>query len=60
MRRSASLLIPLSVIVVYYGFWTFVVIYAARRFPGLAEYMPMGGIAELAAQDTEVFEPRDP
>ena len=57
MRRSASLLIPLSLILLYYGFWVVVVVYAARRYPGLAEYMPLGGIADLAAQDTEVFEP---
>ena len=57
MRRSASLLRPLSVILIYYAFWTFIVIWASKRYPGLAEYMPMGGIAELAAQQTDVFEP---
>lgn len=57
MRRSASLLIPLSLILLYYGFWVAVVVYAARRYPGLGEYLPIGGLTDLAAQDTENFEP---
>jgi hypothetical protein len=57
MRRSASILIPLSLILAYYAFWVFVVLYAARRYPGLSEYLPLGGIVDLAAHDLDTFEP---
>lgn len=57
MRRSASLLIPLSLILLYYAFWVFVVMYVARRYPGLSEYLPLGGILDLAAHDLDTFEP---
>ena len=57
MRRSASLLIPLSLILAYYAFWVFAVLYVARRYPGLSEYLPLGGIVDLAAHDLDTFEP---
>jgi hypothetical protein len=57
MRRSANLLIPLSLILAYYAFWVFITIYAARRYPGLSDYLPLGGIVDLAAHDLDSFEP---
>lgn len=57
MRRSAGLLIPISIILSYYAFWigaTWVVI---QEFPGLSEYLPIGGITELAESNYESFEP---
>ena len=58
MRRSASLLIPLSLILTYYGIWFGIAYFLAARYPGLAEYLPLGGIAELAASNNaESFEP---
>lgn len=58
MRRSASLLIPLSLILTYYGIWFGIAYALAARYPGLTEYMPLGGIAELAASNkAESFEP---
>jgi len=57
MRRSASLLIPLSLIVLYYAFWVIVVAFLLKRFPGLAQYMPLGGIGDLAASNIDSFEP---
>jgi hypothetical protein len=57
MRRSASLLIPLTLILLYYAFWVVVTIFALRRYPALAQYLPVGGIEDLAASDTEAFEP---
>jgi len=57
MRRSASILIPLTIIVMYYAFWTALVVFALRRYPALAEYLPIGGVDELAASDLESFEP---
>ncbi|MGI9236299.1 MAG: DUF4956 domain-containing protein [Woeseiaceae bacterium] len=58
MRRSASLLIPLTLILMYYGFWFGVSLLLVSRYPGLADYLPLGGIADLAASNNaESFEP---
>lgn len=58
MRRSASLLIPLTLILMYYGVWFGIAYFLAARFPGIAAYLPLGGIAELAASNNaESFEP---
>lgn len=57
MRRSASLLIPLSLILVYYAFWIALVAFLLRRYPGMAEYLPLGGISELRSASDEAFEP---
>ena len=57
MRRSASLLIPLTLILAYYGFWFGIVIFLVSRFPALHEYLPLGGIGELAASNIDSFEP---
>jgi len=58
MRRSANLLIPLTVILTYYGFWFGSVFLLVARYPALAEYLPLGGIGELAAaSNEESFEP---
>lgn len=57
MRRSASLLIPLTLIFMYYGFWIGVVTFTMRRFPQLAEYLPFGGVGDLASTNIDSFEP---
>ena len=57
MRRSASLMIPLTIILIYYAFWVGAVIFLLRRFPAWGEYLPLGGISELAASDAASFEP---
>lgn len=57
MRRSASLLIPLTIILFYYAFWVALVIFALRRYPGLAEYLPIGGVDDLAASNQDTWEP---
>ncbi len=57
MRRSASLLIPLTLILMYYGFWMGTVLYLASRYPGLAEYLPLGGIDDLPGANVDSFEP---
>jgi hypothetical protein len=51
------LLIPLSLILVYYGFWFGAVILLISRFPALDQYLPIGGIGELAASNADSFEP---
>ena len=57
MRRSASLMIPLSLILMYYAFWIVLVWFLLKRFPILHEYFPIGGIADLAASNVDSFEP---
>ena len=57
MRRSASLLIPLTLISMYYGFWIGVVYFLSSRYPALAQYLPLGGVDDLAASNIESFEP---
>ena len=57
MRRSASLAIPLTLIMIYYGFWVGVVYFLQSRYPVLAEYLPIGGVDELAASNFDSFEP---
>ena len=57
MRRSASLLIPLTLILIYYGFWMGISIFLVTRYPGLGEYLPIGGIDDLPGADINSFEP---
>ena len=57
MRRSAGLLIPITIIFSYYAFWIGLTWFVLRRFPGLGEYIPVGGISELAEANFETFEP---
>jgi len=57
MRRSASLLIPLSLILVYYGFWFGAVFFLVSRYPAIGVYLPVGGIGDLAASNVDSFEP---
>lgn len=48
MRKSAGLLIPLSIILAYYAILIFGMVYLLDRFPALTVYFPSGGIADLA------------
>jgi len=57
MRRSASLLIPLTLILIYYGFWVGLSLFLVARYPGLGEYLPIGGIDDLPGTDINSFEP---
>ena len=57
MRRSAGLLIPISIILFYYAFWIGATYLVVQQFPGLSEYLPIGGITELAESNYESFEP---
>lgn len=57
MRKSAGLALPMTIIVLYYLFWLAATAFFLSRYPGLAEYLPLGGVSELAATDTETFEP---
>jgi dolichyl-phosphate-mannose--protein O-mannosyl transferase len=57
MRRSASLLIPLTLILMYYGIIMGLVLFVADRYPGLEEYLPLGGVDELPGANIDSFEP---
>ena len=57
MRKSGSLLIPLTIIVLYYGFWVGLVFFLVSRYPVLHEFFPLGGIDFLAEMDVDTFEP---
>ena len=57
MRRSASLIIPMSLILAYYAFWIGLVWFLLGRYPGLAEYVPVGRIGEITSTNMESFEP---
>jgi hypothetical protein len=57
MRRSASLLIPLTLILAYYGILIGAVFLLTDRYPGLTQYLPVGGIDDLPGADIDSFEP---
>jgi hypothetical protein len=57
MRRSASLLIPLTLILMYYGTWAALAWYLTTRYPALAEYLPIGGLDDLPGANIDSFEP---
>jgi Domain of unknown function (DUF4956) len=57
MRRSASLLIPLTLILMYYGLWAGVALFLVTRYPAFAEYLPIGGINDLPGANIDSFEP---
>ncbi len=57
MRKSGGLLIPLTLIIMYYGFWVATMLYALSRFPILNDYFPIGGVSDLAAAGADTFEP---
>ncbi len=57
MRKSASLSIPLTLILMYYAFWAALVVLLQQRYPGLGQHLPLGGIGDLAASNLDSFEP---
>jgi hypothetical protein len=57
MRRSGGLLVPLTVMLVWYAFWVSLTLYLFSRFPALVAYFPIGGIEDLAAASSDSFEP---
>ena len=57
MRKSGGLLIPLTLIVIYYAAWVGGILALLRAFPLLAEFFPVGGIYDLMSEGRESFEP---
>lgn len=57
MRKSANLLIPVSLITLYYAVWSGGLVFLLARYPGLRDFFPLGGIGELADRNLDEFEP---
>ena len=57
MRKSESFLIPVALISLYYAFWIGLAAALISKFPVILDYLPLGGIANLAEYDTTSFEP---
>jgi hypothetical protein len=47
----------MSLILAYYAFWIGLVWFLLGRYPGLAEYVPVGRIGEITSTNMESFEP---
>ena len=56
MRKSGGLLVPLSLIVAYYGFWFGAIALLLLFFPVLHEFFPIGGIGDLVVPAGGMFE----
>ena len=57
MRKSASFLIPATIITIYYVVWIGVILLLLAKFPTVPDFFPVGGIGELAGRDFDSFEP---
>ncbi len=57
MRKSGGILIPLTIIMLYYAAWVVIAMILMSKFPGLSKYMPIGGIGTLASSNIDSFEP---
>ncbi len=57
MRKSGGLAIPLTIILAYYAFWTALTVFLLIRYPGLQNFLPFGGVEDLAASNLDGFEP---
>lgn len=57
MRKGANLLFPVTLMTLYYAFWTGIVAFLLVRFPALRDFFPVGGITDLAARAGDAFEP---
>jgi hypothetical protein len=57
MRKSASFLIPATIITIYYAVWIGVILFLLAKFPGVRDFFPVGGIGELAGRNLDSFEP---
>jgi len=56
MRKSGGLLIPLTLIVMYYAILVVGMVYLLEKVPSIADYFPVGGVEDLAGM-SDSFEP---
>lgn len=57
MRKSTNILIPTTLITLYYAFWVGLTVFLVNRFPAITQYLPLDGIAALSAMEADRFEP---
>jgi len=57
MRKSANFLIPAMMIAFYYVFWVLVTYWVIKKFPNMAEFLPIGGVNDLSERNFDSFEP---
>lgn len=57
MRKSANLLIPVTLITAYYAVWVAILSFLLVRFPEVRDFFPVGGVGELANRNVDEFEP---
>lgn len=57
MRRSGALLIPMTLIILYYVLWIALAAFLIKQFPMFEGYVPIGGVNELAVSNYDSFEP---
>jgi hypothetical protein len=57
MRKSASFLIPATLITIYYVVWIGTIFFLLSKFPAVRDFFPVGGIGELAGRNLDSFEP---
>jgi len=57
MRRVASLLVPATLITLYYAFWAGLLALVLIRYPAMRDLFPVGGLGDLVGADTDSFEP---
>ena len=56
MRKSGGLLIPLTLIIMYYAVLVAIVLLVTDRWPSIVHYFPVGGVEDLAST-SDSFEP---
>ncbi len=57
MRKAASILIPVTIITLYYGFWVGLMAFLLSRYPVISDFFPVGGLSDLAGRTDTAFEP---
>ncbi len=57
MRKAANFLIPITLITMYYAFWAVLTAFVVTRFPAVVDFLPIGGVGQLAESGAETFEP---
>jgi hypothetical protein len=56
MRRAANLLIPITLITMYYVFWAGVMTLMLFKFPVVRDFFPVGGLGDLASNPADDLE----
>ncbi len=57
MRRAANLLIPVTLITIYYALCMGVMWLLLVKVPAIRDFFPVGGLGDLASRDVDSFEP---